>query len=174
MESPEIWRWIWLAAAVVFGLGEMATVGSFFLLPFALGALVAAVLAFAGVGLGLEWLAFIVVSVGSLLALRPIARRLDRNEPTDGIGAKRLIGQPALVLEDIRSGIHELGLVRVHREEWRAESVDGSAIPAGSTVRVVDVRGTRVVVHHVPALDDPPPRLTPAPEEPADPSKEQS
>ena len=175
MESPEIWRWIWLAAAVVFGLGEMATVGSFFLLPFALGALVAALLAFAGVGLGLEWLAFIVVSVGSLVALRPIVRRLDRDEPTEGIGAKRLIGQPALVLEDIKGGIHELGLVRIHREEWRAESVDGSPVTAGSTVRVVDVRGTRVVVHHVPTLDDPP-RPIPAaeePAEPADPRKEQ-
>ncbi len=173
MESPEVWRWIWLAAAVVFGLGEMATVGSFFLLPFALGALVASLFAFAGAGVGLEWLTFIVVSVGSLLALRPIARRLDRNEPTEGIGAKRLIGQPALVLEEIKGGIHELGLVRVHREEWRAESVDGSVVPAGSTVRIVDVRGTRVVVHHIPTLDEPPPSLAPGTEEPADPGKEQ-
>jgi membrane protein implicated in regulation of membrane protease activity len=160
MDSPEIWRWIWLAAAVLFGLGEMATVGSFFLLPFALGALVASLLAFAGVGIGLEWLAFVVVSLGTLLALRPIARRLDRNEPTDGIGAKRLIGQPALVLAEIKPGIHELGMVRVHREEWRAESVDGAAVPAGSTVRIVDVRGTRVVVHHVQNLDGQPPTLT--------------
>jgi membrane protein implicated in regulation of membrane protease activity len=173
MDSPEIWRWIWLAAAVVFGLGEMATIGSFFLLPFALGALVASVLAFAGVGLGFEWAAFILVSIGSLLALRPIVRRLDRNEPTNGIGAKRLIGQLAVVLDDIKPGIHELGLVRVHREEWRAESVDGSAVPAGSTVRIVDVRGTRVVVHHVPALDDAPPGLTTGPEDAVEPPKEQ-
>ncbi|MGH9120254.1 MAG: NfeD family protein [Acidimicrobiales bacterium] len=173
MESPEVWRWIWLGAAVVFGLGELATVGSFFLLPFALGAVVAALLAFAGVPVGLEWLAFILVSIGSLLALRPIARRLDRNEPTDGIGAKRLIGQPALVLDEIKGGIHELGLVRIHREEWRAESVDGAGVPAGSTVRIVDVRGTRVVVHHLLTLDDPPSRLTPGAGEAADPSKEQ-
>jgi membrane protein implicated in regulation of membrane protease activity len=179
MDSPEIWRWIWLAAAVVFGVGEMATAGAFFLLPFAVGALVASLLAFAGVGIGLEWLAFIVVSLGSLFALRPIARRLDRNEPTEGIGAKRLIGQPALVLDEIKAGIHELGLVRVHREEWRAESVDGTAVPAGSTVRIVDVRGTRVVVHHVPTLDPQPPTLTAGAEqdetveEAVDPGKEQ-
>jgi len=36
--------------------------------------------------------------------------------------------------------------VRVGREEWRAESTDGSPIPTGSQVRVADVRGTRVVV----------------------------
>jgi membrane protein implicated in regulation of membrane protease activity len=36
--------------------------------------------------------------------------------------------------------------VRVDREEWRADSTTGAAIPAGTTVRVADVRGTHVVV----------------------------
>ncbi len=130
----------------MFAVGEMATAGTFFLLPFALGAAVAAGLAFAGVDLGFEWLAFVVVSGGVFASLRPLARRLDRDEPTLGIGAKRLIGEPGVVLEDVPAG-HELGMVRVHREEWRAESVDGGAIPAGATVRVVEVRGTRVLVH---------------------------
>ena len=39
------------------------------------------------------------------------------------------------------------GLVRVHREEWRAESVDGSGIAAGAVVKVVEQRGTRLVVN---------------------------
>jgi membrane protein implicated in regulation of membrane protease activity len=173
MESPEVWRWIWLVAAVVFAVGEMTAPGSFFLLPFSIGALVAAILAFADVGVGIEWLAFIVVSVGILFALRPIARRLDRHEPTEGIGAKRLIGQLAYVLEDIPGGVHELGMVRIHREEWRAESVDGAAIPAGSSARVVDVRGTRVVVHHVPSVDSPPPTLPAGAGDTPDPPKEQ-
>jgi membrane-bound ClpP family serine protease len=34
----------------------------------------------------------------------------------------------------------------VGREEWRAETADGSPVAAGSTVRVVDMRGTRLVV----------------------------
>ena len=38
--DPEVWRWIWLIAAVVFGVGEMAVAGSFFLAPFAIGATV--------------------------------------------------------------------------------------------------------------------------------------
>ena len=45
--SPDTWRWIWLAAAVVFAVGEIAVAGSFFLLPFAGGAVAAAVVAFA-------------------------------------------------------------------------------------------------------------------------------
>ena len=70
-----------------------------------------------------------------------------RGEPSDGIGSKRLIGQAGTVLEAIPAGHNELGLVRVHREEWRAESIDGSGIEAGTVVKVVEQRGTRLVVN---------------------------
>ncbi|MGH9136672.1 MAG: NfeD family protein [Acidimicrobiales bacterium] len=150
MDEPEVWRWIWLVGAVVLALGEMAFAGNFFLLPFAIGAAVAAVLAFAGVNVGIEWLAFLGLSMSALAALRPLARRLDQTGATEGIGSKRLIGEPGRVLEDIPSGPHESGMVRVHREEWRAESTDGSRVPAGALIRVVDQRGTRLVVHPTP------------------------
>jgi membrane protein implicated in regulation of membrane protease activity len=155
MDTPETWRWLWLMAAFAFAVGEMASPGSFFLLPFAVGALVATVLAFAGVGLGVEWIAFVAVSVGALFALRPLARRLDLIDDDIGIGSRRLIGQTATVLQEI-PGSGELGLVRVHREEWRAESMDGSAIATGSAVRVADVEGTRVIVSQVGEIASPP------------------
>ncbi|HEX8803568.1 MAG TPA: NfeD family protein [Acidimicrobiales bacterium] len=145
--DPESWRWVWLVAALVFFVGEMATPGSFILLPFALGALAAALLAFADVSVGVEWIVFVVVSVGTLLAFRPLSRRLDRETDDAGIGSRRLVGQDATVLEEIPgAGAVGLGLVRVNREEWRAESTDGAPIPTGAQVRVADVRGTRVVV----------------------------
>jgi membrane protein implicated in regulation of membrane protease activity len=152
VDSPESWRWIWMVAAFLFTVGEMASPGSFFLFPFAAGALVAAVLAFAGVGVGFEWVAFVGVSAGAFAALRPIARRLDQGGPAAGIGANRLIGETAIVLDSIGPG--DLGLIRVDREEWRAESLDGSPIAAGTPVRVVEVRGTRAVVWPT-ALDEP-------------------
>lgn len=157
METPETWRWLWLAAAFVFAIGEMASPGSFFLLPFAIGALVATGLAFANVGVGIEWIAFVGVSVAALVAMRPLARRLDLLDDDLGIGSRRLIGQTATVLEDIPGG-GELGLVRVHREEWRAESMDGSAIPLGAAVRVADIEGTRVIVSQVGEIAPPPQR----------------
>lgn len=144
MENPETWRWIWVAAAFVFAVGEMSTPGSFFMLPFALGAAVAAALAFAGVSVGIEWIVFLGVSLVALAALRPLARRLDRSAQADGVGSRRLLGQPATVLTAIPAG--EVGLVRINREEWRAESLDGAAIPVGATVRVADIQGTRVIV----------------------------
>jgi membrane protein implicated in regulation of membrane protease activity len=132
--------------AVAFGIGEMVTPGSFFLLPFGIGAGVAAILAFAGVSVAIEWLAFAAVSIGILFALRPLARRLDQAAPAEGIGSRRLIGRLGTVLESIPPGPHNLGLVRVDREEWRAESATGDPIDAEQTVRVTDVQGTRLLV----------------------------
>jgi membrane protein implicated in regulation of membrane protease activity len=144
MDEPESWRWIWLAAAVIFGMGEMATPGAFFLAPFAVGALIASALAFGDVALAGEWAAFVGVSLVAFAGLRPLARRLDRDGASDGVGSRRLIGRQGTVLEGIETG--HVGLVRVDREEWRAESADRAAIPSGTAIRVTDVEGTRVIV----------------------------
>jgi membrane protein implicated in regulation of membrane protease activity len=155
--EDEAWRWVWMVAAVAFAIGEMAVAGTFFLLPFSVGAVAACIAAFAGAGLVWQWFLFVGVSALSLAALYPLRKRFDRDEPQDGIGARRLIGQPAAVLRAISGGPDGAGLVRVGREEWRAQSLDGSPIDEGATVRIVEVRGTRVVVHLVssPALEGP-------------------
>lgn len=145
MGEPESWQWLWLAATFVFAVGELLTPGSFVLLPFAIGALVTTLCAFADVPVTVEWLVFVGVSGVSLAGLRPLAHRLNKVGDDDGIGSRRLLGQGATVLRDI-PGHGELGLVRVGREEWRADSTNGAAIPAGTPVRVADVRGTHVVV----------------------------
>jgi len=169
VDDPEVWRWIWLGGAVFFGLAELASAGAFFMLPFAVGAAVAALLAFLAVPLGFQLLAFGVVSVALLAGLRPLAEKLARDHPAEGIGAKRLIGQKGTVLGEVPGGLHELGMVRIHREEWRAESVDGAAIAQGTEVRVVEMRGTRVVVSPVglpsPTADAPPAPGPPGPPE---------
>lgn len=146
MDSPEFWRWVWVAVAAVGALGEMASAGSFFLLPFALGGVVAAVLAFAGVPIAIEWVAFVGVTVAAVVATRPLARRLDIESTSDGIGARRWIGQSATVIDAIPPGPQATGLVRLGREQWRAESLEGLAIDADTVVKVVDLAGTRLVV----------------------------
>jgi membrane protein implicated in regulation of membrane protease activity len=65
---------LWLILAVVFGVGEIVTLG-FFLAPFAGGAAVAAVVSAAGAPFVAALAVFLVVSVVLLAALRPpIAR----------------------------------------------------------------------------------------------------
>jgi len=154
MDDPDVWRWVWLVAACVFASGEILTGGSFFLLPFSGGALAASLLGFLGVSVAIQVVVFLAVSVLCLGALYPLRRRLERAAPQDGVGARRLLGERAKVLVEV-PGAHELGLVLVGREQWRAESLDGTPIASGTAVKVVDVRGTRVVVFPT----DPPPHV---------------
>ncbi len=150
--SPETWRWIWLVFSVVFLVGELALAGSFFLMPFAIGALLAGVSAFAGAPLAVEWGLFLAGSVVSFAAMRPLAARLDSRTPLSRVGANRWVGREAYVVRDIPAGTSSTGLIRLDREEWRAESLTGHPIRAGSTVLVSRVDGTRLVVM---LLDEP-------------------
>ena len=137
----EAWRWIWVGAALFLGLAEMVTAG-FFMLPFAVGAVIAAILAFADVEPVVQLVVFIATSTVSLIVLQRFVRKEDERQPA--IGSNRFIGQRALVLQtvDRTSGT---GRVRMDTEEWRAVT-DGEAIEAGTEVVVVDVRGARLVV----------------------------
>jgi membrane protein implicated in regulation of membrane protease activity len=67
--------WIlWVVAACILGIGEMHT-GGLYLLPFAVGAGLAAVVSVLGVGLPLVVLVFVLASALAFGGLRPIARR---------------------------------------------------------------------------------------------------
>jgi membrane protein implicated in regulation of membrane protease activity len=145
MDDPDGWRWIWLAATVFLAIGELATPGAFFMLSFAIGAAIACVLAFAGADLVFEWLGFVVGSAAALALLVPIGRRMSKGEQA-AVGATRFRGRRAVVLQTIPGGPNETGLVRLDREEWRAESAFGFEIPVGATVVVQGVDGTRLVV----------------------------
>ena len=70
--DPEVWRWIWLATAAMFVVGEIAMTGAFFLLPFGVGATAATAIAFTGADPVWQWLAFVLVSVASFGAMRPM------------------------------------------------------------------------------------------------------
>jgi membrane protein implicated in regulation of membrane protease activity len=129
--------------AVVLSALEIVAPG-LVLLPFGLGAGVAAVAGFLGAPPLLQAAVFVIASFAFYLGLRPLARRLDDSAPSDGIGAQRLIGATGVVLERIESG--DTGLVRIDREEWRAEAESGQVLVPGMGIRVTELRGTRVVV----------------------------
>lgn len=137
----EIWRWIWIAAAAVFGVGEMFTAG-FFMLPFAFGAVAALPLAWLDVHPVIQLVVFLVVSIGSLLAIQRMMKRADEHQPA--VGANRFHDRRGTVTEEIDTATGR-GQVRVDTELWRA-TTDGDPIPLGTRVRVTEVRGTRLVV----------------------------
>jgi inner membrane protein len=144
MLDNETWRWIWVAATLILGFGEIVTAG-FFMLPFAVGALVAAVLAWVGVAPVVQLLVFIVVSTVALFVLQRFVRGADEHQPP--MGSNRMVGQTGRVIEPIDSATG-VGRVRVETEDWRA-TTDGPGLAVDTTVRVIGIRGTRLVVEQI-------------------------
>src|ERR1035437_1827360 len=139
--------WIlWLIAAALFGVGEMHQ-GGLYLLPFALGAALAAVVGLLGVGALLSGVVFIAASGIVVGTLRPVARRHRRLPPSIRTGAAALVGRRAVVLERIA---HDEGggCVRIEGGEvGTARSYDDDeVIDAGDRVEVVEIRGATALV----------------------------
>jgi membrane protein implicated in regulation of membrane protease activity len=142
----EMEAWVlWLIAAVILAVGEIATMG-LYLAPFAAGALVAALSGAAGAGTAINLIVFLVVSIVALAALRPLARSHRRMPPQIRTGTAALVGRQATVLERIAN--HEgVGCVRLDGEVWTARAYDeDEVIEQGRRVQVMEIRGATALV----------------------------
>lgn len=155
MESVD-WGWIWLGAFVFFLVGELITPGAFFMLGFAIGAVVAMLAAIVGANEVVQWALFVAVSAAAFGALRPLAHRMDRRaDPSPNVGSTRLPGSVGVLIAPVGPGPSDAGMAEVGSEQWRAVTEGGSILPAGTHVAVVRVEGTRVVVQPAPAAATP-------------------
>ena len=144
MSEAGIWFWMWVVTAVFLFIGEIFTAG-FFLLPFGLGATVAAVLAFLQLGVGWQWAAFIVISTVAFFSMRRLSDKLTHDPPVK-TGSDRLIGKTGIVLERLVPDCPE-GEVRISREVWRADAPGHGVVPTGTRVIVDRIEGTHLIVH---------------------------
>jgi membrane protein implicated in regulation of membrane protease activity len=147
----DIW-YIWLILGVLFIVAEMFTSG-FVLLWFGIGALVAALLAFTGlVGLPLQILVFLAVSIALTIASRTIFERfLMRGSPGRELktGVDTLPGKMGVVVEPSK-GVMQEGAVRVFAATWRAFPVEGEEpLREGEQVEIERVEGASVYVRRV-------------------------
>ena len=137
--------WVaWVIVAAVLAVGEVFTL-SFFLGAVALAALVAALLAVVGVGVGWQLGAFIACSLASVLFLRPVARRHLRTPAQLRTGTAALVGARALVLERVDA---DGGQVKIGGEVWSARSYfENQVIEAGARVEVARIEGATALVY---------------------------
>jgi membrane protein implicated in regulation of membrane protease activity len=142
VDDIEFWLWLWVGAAVVLGIGEMMTAG-FFLLPFAIAAVISALLALLGVHPLIQLLSFAVFSVAALVAIRRFAKKDE--DVMHPVGAKRYVEARGTVIETI-DPFKGAGRVRVETEQWRATTDLDVVIEVGTPIVVRDVRGARLVV----------------------------
>ena len=134
----------WLIAFIIFVVGEAVTVG-LVAIWFAVGALGALAAAALGGGLWLQIAVFLILSALSLMLLKPLSRKWMAGHKAARTNADRVIGETALVTEDIDNTM-ATGQVQVDGQIWTARSAHGVVIPAGSRVKVLSIQGVKVMV----------------------------
>ncbi len=136
----------WLAAFIVFAIGEAVTVG-LVSVWFAVGALAGLFAAALGAGLWLQIAVFLGVSALALALFKPLSSKLLKSKPS-ATNADRVIGAQALVTETIDNAQAQ-GQVRVKGQVWSARSAQDVVIPAGRDVKVLRIEGVKVIVETV-------------------------
>lgn len=134
----------WLAVAISTAIVEGMTCGlvSIWFVP---GALVALVIAFFCDLFWLQVLAFLLVSLGTLILVRTVFKKYLPNKKAFRSNADSLIGARGTVQEEINN-LHETGSVKIRSLVWTARALDDSTvIPAGSIVTVTDIQGVKLI-----------------------------
>jgi membrane protein implicated in regulation of membrane protease activity len=148
----EVWPWIWLGTAIVFALVELTIVGgSFIILPWAASAFIAAILAFYDVPIEIQWAEFVFGgSIMFAFLYRWAQRFMKEHTMAPGVGADRLVGLIAIVTSPIvPDDTARAGRVTVDGEVWGAVIESHATLDIGTKVRVLAMKGTRVVVEPV-------------------------
>ncbi len=146
--TSNLWL-IWVTISILCLILELSS-GDFFILCFAIGAAVSAIVA--GCGLSLTWqiILFAVVSALSLLLVRPaLLKKLHKPERVRLSNAEAMIGQEGRVSEPIEAGGY--GRVAIDGDDWKAQGVDGVAIDKDVRVRVVKMNSIILTVEPVTA-----------------------
>ena len=132
--TSNLWL-MWVIVSIVCLILELSS-GDFFILCFAIGAAVTAIVAGCGANLTVQIITFAVVSALSLLLVRPaLIKKLHKPHRERLSNAEAMIGQQGRVSESIEAGGY--GRVAIDGDDWKAKSVDGSAIDKDVRVRVV-------------------------------------
>ncbi len=112
---------------------------------FAGGALIAAILAIAGIGLIPQFVVFLVVSIVLLVFTRPLAKKALAVDKTN-TNVDSLIGKKAVVTETI-DNLAQSGKVRINDIDWTARTEDGNPpIKEGAVVTIEKVQGVKLIV----------------------------
>lgn len=135
---------LWLILLVVLALIEIATLG-LTTIWFAVGALVATIVAALGGPLWLQIALFLIASILVLIFLRPIAVKFF-NKDREKTNVESLIGMSAVVVSEIDNQ-NEQGQAKLNGLDWMARSMDDKiTIPVGTVVTVLEVRGVKLIV----------------------------
>ena len=137
---------VWIIAIILFAVAEGLTAG-LVTIWFALGALAALLAALFGAPLWLQLVWFFVISIATLIATRPLARKF-LNGKTQATNADMYVGKECVVTETI-DNIAGTGAVKVAGKVWTARTEDDSLVPAGTKAEALRIEGVKLIVKPV-------------------------
>ena len=136
------WIWIWVAIVALSLVVEFVTMEMVSLWT-AIGGLVALLLSALDVSIEIQLIVFFVVSIALLLSLRKVALKfLLKNNLKSG--SNSMIG----TIHKIENPITEnsLGTIKINGVIWSATTSDGTELPAGTLVEIIEVKGNKLIV----------------------------
>lgn len=134
---------IWLAAVILLIVLEAVTY-QLVAIWFALGAAAALIASLLDLSGTVQIVVFIVVSALSLIASRPLAKKIQR-APKQKTNADRIIGQKARVIQPILPD--QKGRVTVDGQDWSAAAQQPQqSFQVGEEVQVVRIEGVTLYV----------------------------
>lgn len=136
------WLIIWLAAAVVFGIVELATV-QLVSIWLAIGSVAAMIACTAGAPIWVQILLFGLVSALLLILTRPFVKKVIKLKHVS-TNADRMIGKTAIVSEKISEDFP--GAVEYSGVTWTAKSENGEEIQIGEKVVIKAIEGSKLIV----------------------------
>lgn len=134
---------IWIAGIVAFIVLEAVTY-QLVSVWFALGAIFAVIAMAAGADFTVQMIIFIAVSGICLLCLRPVSKKLLKNEG-ERTNADSLIGKEVIITKEINNLI-SAGEGKVNGMTWTLRSEDNSVIGEGETAVVTAIEGVKLIV----------------------------
>ena len=133
---------VWLAVAVIFGVGEMFTAG-LTLIWFSFGALATMFLTTYVESIPMQVLIFgVSSSIMLFIATKVIVKKDESYVSNTNIDA--LIGKYAIVEKDVSNVVY--GIVNLEGEKWTAVSEKDETYKKGEKVKVVRIDGVKLVV----------------------------
>ena len=138
---------VWMVLMVGFLIAEAACPFHLVSIWFAIGSLVAGIVALLHGGIGLQIALFLVVSCGLLISMLPLVKKFIKPNIVK-TNVEGVIGTEGYVTEAI-DNIAATGQVKLGGMYWTARSENGKNIEAGKLVKVERIEGVKVFVSPV-------------------------
>ena len=134
---------VWIAAIVLFGIVEAATV-NMVSIWFVGGSLAALVCDLLGANVWIQIAAFLVTAGILLAALRPFVRKFVSPNKT-ATNADMAIGRQAYLTETV-DNLRGTGALKLDGKEWSVRSANDTVLENGTLVTVVKMEGVKLYV----------------------------